>query len=789
MNSVHLLSFVLILTFPLFSQVQERTPIDNGSVRGTVLAKDTNEPLFGANVLVSGTRVGAATDRLGTFTITNLPPGNYVLRVSMLGYAEATVAVSVRSGETFSVAIALSPRPVDLPTIEIMGTHPAVFMKIPGSAEIVGRSTITRSHPVGFNEILRKVPGIVVRDEEGFGIRPNIGIRGLFPTRSGKVLLLEDGVPFTQAPYGDPAAYYHPPITRFDRVEVLKGSGQIRFGPQTIGGVINYLTPLPPAKPAASAKFMAGNRNYLYGQLDAGTTWGPTGVFVNYSHKRGDLARENTSTTLNDLTGKFVWKLDERSNLSVKANLYSETSNVTYAGLTKIEFEENPFQNQFRDDWFYVTRYGTHLIYDRYISDGGAAFAVNLYGYRFKRHWWRQGNNGGTNSTDPGNTPGVRTILNPTRNDGRNRLYTVWGIEPKFRTNHRLLGVLHETDFGIRAHYEIQDRKQIQGNSPTAREGMLVEDNLRETNAYSVFIQDRMFFGNHWTLSGGVRVENVHHARTNRLNEASGSTSLAEIIPGVGATFNPTPHITLYTGIHRGFAPPRVEDIISNTDGSSVDLDAEKSWNFELGVRAKAFEGLELHATAFQMDFENQIIPASLAGGNATTLTNAGETLHRGIELRATTTLPSLGLVNPTLDISYTYLPEASFRGERYSAINPTRRITGNRLTYAPEHLLTASLGVESKEELYSFRIEAVYVSDQFSDDLNTVEITPNGRQGVIPTHTIWNFAGNYTFSSLNLTVVVAVKNLFDKVYVVDLSRGMLPGSPRFFQYGLEWRF
>lgn len=776
----------LVVSFP---SVSSQTPSTNGgSVRGVVLAKDTNEPLFGANVLVLGTKIGAATDRSGAFRIPLLPSGNYTLRVSMLGYAETTVSVTIRDGEVSQVEILLAPRPVDLPTVEITGAHPAVFMKIPGSAEIVGHGMIARSHPVGFNEILRKVPGVVVRDEEGFGIRPNIGIRGLFPTRSGKVLLLEDGVPFTQAPYGDPAAYYHPPITRFERVEILKGSGQILFGPQTIGGVINYLTPLPPTKTAASAKFMTGNRNYLYGQIDVGTTWGPASVLIDYSRKQGDLARENTSTRLNDLTGKLVWKLDERSNLTLKANLYTETSNVTYAGLTKIEFEENPFQNQFKDDWFYVTRYGTHLIYDRYIGEGGVAFAVNLYGYKFKRHWWRQGNNGGTNSTNPGNAPGVRTILNPTRNDGRNRLYTVWGVEPKFRANHRLFGILHEADFGVRAHYEVQDRKQIQGNSPAARGGVLVEDNLRRTKAYSAFVQDRMFFGSHWTVSGGVRLENIFYSRTNRLNNASGSMSLTEVIPGIGVTFNPTTEVTLYTGIHRGFAPPRVEDVISNTDGSSVDLDAEKSWNIELGVRAKAFEGLELHATAFQMDFENQIIPASLAGGSATTLTNAGETFHRGVELRAVATLPSISLVAPTLDVSYTYLPVASFRGERYSALDPKRHITGNRLTYAPEHLLTASLGAESRD-LFSFSIEAVYVSNQFSDDLNTVEITPNGRQGMVPAYTVWNFSGNYAIQPLNLTMVVTVKNLLNKVYVVDLSRGMLPGSPRLVQYGLEWRF
>jgi Fe(3+) dicitrate transport protein len=761
-----------------------------GSVQGLVLAKDTNEPLIGASIIVEGTRFGTATNEQGNFILANVPVGTYTLTVSMLGYKEEPFAVTIRENETSTLNVILSPRPVDLPTVEIMGSHRAVFMKIPGSAEIIGRETIRATHPLGFNEALRKVAGIHVRDEEGFGIRPNIGVRGLFPTRSGKVLLLEDGIPFTQAPYGDPAAYYHPPINRFDRVEVLKGSGQILFGPQTIGGVINYLTPQPPSQTTGTAKVMGGNRDYLFGYADVGSSWGPVGFFAEYTRKQGQLARENASTAINDLTGKFVWRFDEQSRISLKGNYYKETSNTTYAGLTKIEFEENPYQNQFQDDWFYVDRYGSHLIYDRYLGDQGAAIALNVYGYRFKRHWWRQGNNGGTNSTNPGNTPGVRTILNPTRNDGRNRLYTVWGAEPRFRINHRLFGLLHEADFGVRAHFEIQDRKQIQGNSPTARTGNLVEDNLRKTNAYSAFVQDRMFIGNRWTISAGTRIENVHHQRTNRLNNVSGRSSLTEIIPGVGFTYNPASRMTIYGGIHRGFAPPRVEDAISNTDGSSVDLESEKSWNIELGIRTKPLPEWELHATAFQMDFENQIIPASLAGGSATTLTNAGKTLHRGVELKsvATISLPDPATLAVALDVSYTYLPEAKFVGERFSALTSTVRVTGNRLTYAPEHLLTASVGINAIEQL-AIRLESVFVGDQFSDDLNTVEISANGRQGIVHAHTVWNLAANYRIPSLQLTVVLSVKNLFDKVYVVDLSRGMLPGAPRLMQYGLEWNF
>src|SRR5690606_14361414 len=105
------------------------------------------------------------------------------------------------------------------------------------------------SHVFTTNEALKSVPGVHVRDEEGFGMRPNIGVRGLNPTRSTKTVLLEDGLFLTFAPYGDNASYFHPPMDRYERMEIIKGADQLLYGPQTIGGVVNYVTPNPPRTP------------------------------------------------------------------------------------------------------------------------------------------------------------------------------------------------------------------------------------------------------------------------------------------------------------------------------------------------------------------------------------------------------------------------------------------------------------------------------------------------------------------------------------------------------------
>jgi Fe(3+) dicitrate transport protein len=247
----------------------------------------------------------------------------------------------------------------------------------------------------------------------------------------------------------------------------------------------------------------------------------------------------------------------------------------------------------------------------------------------------------------------------------------------------------------------------------------------------------------------------------------------------------------VFAGVHRGFAPPGVADIVT-AQGGSVDLDAELSWNYELGLRSTPVDGVSLEATLFRMDFENQIVPASVAGGSGATLTSAGETLQQGFEFAGE--LQSNGFVEWPVDVfarlSYTWLADAEYEGERYSSIPgfTTVRVTGNRLPYAPEHLLAGTVGVRTAFGL-SVELEGVYTSSAYTDDLNTVDIVANGQRGEIPGYTVWNLAANYDLQACDCRLFVTAKNLTDELYIADMSRGLIPGMPRLVQGGFEFRF
>lgn len=701
---------------------------------------------------------------------------------------------------------------MQLPGLSIIGSADE-RTRIPGSAQRLDASLLSRARVLSTNEALRKISGILVRDEDGLGLRPNIGIRGLNPTRSSKTLLLEDGVPVTLAPYGDNAAYYHPPIGRMESIEVLKGAGQILYGPQTVGGVINYITPGLPARSGGQLRLSGGSNDFTNAYLRASSVNGDGGVALDLGRWRGLGARANTASEVSDASLKLFVPLSDGQRVIAKTNVFHEGSQVTYSGLTESEWATDPRQNPFRNDRFDIARIGGSVAHEW--RAGPRKLTTTAYAHDISRDWWRQSSNSAqrpNDASDP-NCGSIANLESGCGNEGRVRRFQVMGIEPRF-AQPLMLGALAGTlDVGARVHREVQLRRQLNGVAHDSRSGVLAEDNRRETDAVSGFAQARIG-GNRWSVTPGLRVEHIQIARTNRLAVAgnpagvSGSTSLTEVIPGLGATFNLSSELGLFAGAHRGFSPPRNEDIIDNGTGGVVELEPERSWNFEMGARWTPAPGWSVDATAFRMDFGNQVIPASVAGGTGATLTSAGRTLHQGLELDLRGDLPSRGRLVPFVAVAATWLPVARFEGQRFAFIGTggsdvvnkvyaeqnsaeTRSpvsVSGNRLPYAPDLMLTSTIGLRHLAG-FDVSVEAIHVGQQFGDAANTRITVADGQQGVVPATTLWNASLNYSPRALGVTMFASVKNAADALVIVDRTRGLLPGMGRVVMLGVERAF
>ena len=748
-------------------------------------------------------RVGN-TDEKGDYRLEGLIPGEYQVNAVVEGFSLSSQTVSLLNDRRLDFTLRPGQLAADISVVATQIASTAEEQtRIPGSVEIIDARPLEISRPFNFNEALRKVPGVYTREEEGFGLRPSIGIRGLDPNRSAKVLLLEDGVPLGMAPYGDTDSYYHPPVERYNGIEVLKGSSQIAYGPNTLGGVINYITPNPSFdgdRFNGSVTLLGGNRGYFNGYASLGANFGEgagkTGLLLDYLQKQGDGSRENIHSELSDVLFKSVTNLNKQATqtIATKLSYYGEDSNVTYSGLTLVEFQTNPRFNPFKNDFFYGDRWGGSVLYTNALNSK-AVFTTTLYAADFKRDWWRQSSNSDQRPNRRGNNGcnGLAELNTVCGNEGRLRNYDTFGIDPRLKLSSKL----GETDLGFRYHRETQNRIQQNNNTfgPNGRTGTTVEDNLRKNNALSGYAQHRFLFGK-LAITPGLRIEHVNIERTNRLGmPVTGKTDLTQVIPGFGVAYSPADRLTVFAGVHRGFSPPRPADIISNTTGGVIELDPELSWNYEVGFRSTPTRGVKLSAAFFRLDYENQIVPANLSGGVGSTLTSAGKTLHQGAEFdgRVDTGVLFNSPHNFYVRTAFTYISAAEYRGARFSSINGfnTVSITGNRLIYSPRLLASTTFGY-SHASGFDALVEAVHTGEQFTDDLNTVAVSPNGQRGLITAYTYWNAVANYRIGKLERfapTLFIAVKNIADDTFVVDRRRGILPGIPRLVQGGVKFKW
>jgi len=714
--------------------------------------------------------------------------------------------------------------PEALPSVEVEeSVHKAETFS--GSTSVIDKATLERDQVFTVNEALRKAPGVYVRDEEGFGLRPNIAFRGQNPFRSTKVLFLEDGIPFNFAPYGDNDIYYHPPIERYDGIEIYKGADLTQFGPQTINGAVNYLTPKVPVEPGGFVSFMGGNRDYRNGHVRYGgmaknvNGLDAVGGVVDYIHKEGMGNRDNTFAQVDDANLKSIIDFDARNRLTLRGDFYRQDEQGAAFGLTEAEYRTigaryNPDKNAS----FINDRWSTSATYEHSFNND-VTLETSFYWSSYERNWWRQQNEFPTENQCQASYPAYQSNrLNGipidmdlcAYNVGRKRNYETWGVAPTLHAKHDLFGIESRLDAGFRAHFENQHREMIRGNSPNARDGQLLEKNDRFADAYSGFVQNK-FIWNDWTLTPGVRVESVSYERKNLLNGTAGQSSLTEILPSFAMTYSPIDEATLFFGIHRGFAPPRVEDAVYNDTGGSAEIGPEISWNTEFGIRARPTVGVKTELTYFHNDFDALTVLGTVGGG--TVPVAQGKALYEGIEMMARADFGDAfdWTHNPYAQIAYMWLPTAetteAFRCVPLSsgalpascpAGNVFGSAAGKRAPYAPESLLTATLGY-SHPSGFDAHLEAVFVSEQYADFMNLESGAdhpdgPNslnartGTYGKINDYVVVNFATSYKVRK-DLTLYVSMKNMLDNTYIVDRVRGIQAGMPRLVQAGFKYEF
>lgn len=714
--------------------------------------------------------------------------------------------------------------------------NPANIEDMPGSAQVVTKKEIRQQNYDDVNRVLRKVPGIYVREEDGFGLFPNISLRGVDTTRSAKVTIMEDGVLMAPAPYSAPAAYYAPTVGRMSGLEVLKGSSQIKYGPHITGGVVNYLSTPIPLKQSVYLKSSIGSfgelRTHAYAGNTIDTQAGTFGFLLEGYRRKNDGFKtidetadfrdgDDTGFTSTDGMIKLSWEpaTDIYQRLEFKYGRNKLDANETYLGLSEADFKADPLRrySASRFDNITTEQDNSYLRYAVSPTDN-LDIITTLYTTYFKRNWYKLKDLRNVN----GNTIGLSAALAGVQNGeglgclkgqlnctlrvrANNRKYEAKGIESVGYYRFDLGAVQHEITAGIRFHQDEVRRFQRDDDYTQAANGTISNlttgtpggagDRLQQTDALALFAQDAINVGR-WTFTPGIRYEMLDQTSEDpkgTLQGVSGTSgrdgknSFNMTAGGLGVAYQFNDSWTGFGGVHRGFSPP-------SPRGTRAGLDPETSTAFEAGARyTNARQALAAEATAFYTDFQDLIVVDNIGGAGSGNDENFGEVTAYGLELAAQYDAGIANgwkLRNPWfVNLTYTNAEQQNDAQSTDAESIFSFGKKGNKIPYIPEVQFSLGTGVESKD--WGVFISGNYVDDTFTSANNTSNQLngnggPDSRFGKTDSYFVTDVSAFYRVSK-TVKVFGGIQNLFDEEYVVSRQpHGPRPGMPQYLYAGIE---
>ncbi|MGE7991209.1 TonB-dependent Fe(3+) dicitrate receptor FecA [Pseudomonas sp. NPDC089554] len=662
------------------------------------------------------------------------------------------------------LASAASNGPVELGTSTVVGDwlgearQDNVF-EHPGARDVIRREAFERSGASSPREVLNRIPGVNAPENNGTGshdLALNFGIRGLNPRLASRSTVLMDGIPVPFAPYGQPQLSLAPlSLGNMDAVDVVRGGGAVRYGPQNVGGIVNFVTRAIPEEatfkasmqnqvsPSSSHDGFKNSANLLVG----GTNDNGLGGALLYSGTRGGDWREHSDTQIDDLILKGKLQLDEANSLHAMAQYYEGEAEMP-GGLSQAAFDQDPYQSTRLKDKFWGRRTLVNLGYDYKQDD--RQFSVNSFFTKTLRSGYLDQTN--------------FVSLSP-------REYWVRGIETRFSQGLALGDSWHELGMGYRyvneAGHELRFREPVTGSLPTTA-SRNDRDTRGGTEAHALYLDDRIDIGR-WTITPGIRYEMIDSEQANKISGQRYQGSYNTALPALNVLYHLTDTWNLYANTEGSFGSVQYSQMPNRVSSGQVKPEKARTW--EIGTRYDNGD-LQAEIGAFLINFDNQY------ESNQTndSVIARGETRHQGIETSVRYALDGLSPALAGFDVHASYaFVDATIRED-----GPNK---GNQVPFSSRH--KGNLGVGYTEGPWQLDLDASFQSSQYADNANTSAESADGSTGRIPGYMLVGTRAAYDFGPQlsDLKVAVGVKNLFNREYYTrsfdDNNKGKYVGEPR----------
>ena len=708
------------------------------------------------------------------------------------------------------VAESDSTKPIALDAVEVLAESKSItsgmFLRNAEPSDVVSKSELDQFRYTDIHRIVGRIPGVYISEEDGLGLRPNIGVRGTGSLRMEKLNVMEDGVLIAPAPYASPAAYYSPTAGRMESIEIRKGSTQIKHGPFTTGGSLNYISTSIPSSKLNSVSLDIGSFGKTLMQVRSGDTIGNFAYLIELYSDKMDGFKEldgggDTGYTKTDFMTKLRYSFSESHALEFKYSMTDELSDETYLGLTDADYSDNPLRRYRATalDEMDADHSQIMLSYAAKLNDN-MSLAIVGYSNDFARNWYKLNKVNGMS---------LSSITKPTA-DGWNEFYLLMDAENsaddayRIKANNReyyssgIQAVLnvnagaHDIQAGLRIHSDEMDRFQWEDRYGM-QNGKLVmttqatkgsdSNRIDSAEATALFVEDRFTTGD-MTVTAGARYEEITVMRDDWGKtdpDRSETPSKREhtmdvIVPGIGVEYAINEFQTVSVGVHKGFAPPG-----PGTSGvTDKAVDPETSMNTEIGFKSnKGLNSLEF--TLFMNSYDNLLgADTAASGGGSDELFNGGAVDISGFELYLRRILVDNGRIQMPFELSWTNTSsefQESFDGF-WGDVSK-----GDELPYLPDTMIALNLGL-NVDKL------SANISMKKTSEMRTV-----AGSGSIPKSnatdelTIIDLGMRYALQD-NITLSVGINNFMDDDGIAARRPyGARPTMPRSFSLGVDYTF
>ncbi|AWY40277.1 TonB-dependent siderophore receptor [Pseudomonas putida] len=754
----------------------------------TQLGQQTSLQVFFSPDLVAGKQAPAVDG--------NLSPEEalrQLLQGSGLQYSIDEGSVTLMPAPTQAAGGALELGATDIKVVGdwLDDADAALVQNHPGARTVIRREAMVEQGAMNVGDVLKRVPGVQVQDANGTGgsdISLNVGVRGLTSRLSPRSTILIDGVPAAFAPYGQPQLSMAPISSgNLDSIDVVRGAGSVRYGPQNVGGVINFVTRAIPEKASAEIgttleTSQHGGWKHIDTAFMGGTADNGIGVALLYSGVNGNGYRErNNGNDIDDVLLKTHWAPTDVDDFSLNFHYYDASADMP-GGLTQAQYDADPFQSDRNNDNFSGRRKDVSFKWIRQLDDRTQAEVLTYYTDSF-----RGSNIAARDQKTLGSFP---------------RTYYTYGIEPRVSHVFDVGPTTQEVSVGYRylkeGMHEQASRLALNGaNEPVVTktsDGHVYQDRTGGTEAHAAYIDNKIDVGN-WTITPGVRFEHIQTEWHDRpvldtagkpVPEKRRSIESNEPLPALSVMYHMSEAWKLFANYETSFGALQYFQLGQGGVGNETanGLEPEKAKTYEIGTRYNddVWGG---EVTLFYIDFDKELQYISNDAG----WTNLGATTHRGIETSVHYDMAALDprLEGLTANAGFTYT-RAVYEGD-------IPDFKGRDLPFYSRQVATVGLRYDINR--WTYNVDAFAQSQQrspgvavnadgsFSNNYIT-QGTADGQYGDIPGYVTWNVRSGYDFgpSVSNLKVGAGVKNIFDKQYFTrssDNNSGMYVGAPRTF--------